>query len=244
MGAGRSPVSCDQERVTYNIARLKKGSEKFEIVIDPDKAIAFKNGEGSYTIKDVLSSEKIYSDAKKGMVASEQLMESIFKTKDALAVAEAVIKEGQIQLTPEHRKKVLEQKRRRIIDLIHTNGVDPKTHLPHPITRIENALVEAKVRIDEFKSPDRQVPEIIKQLRPIIPIRFEIKELEIKIPAQYAAKSYSLVQMSSKILKTSWLNDGSCLMVVEVPGGMWQDFSDKLNSFTHGNVEVKVLSTK
>jgi ribosome maturation protein SDO1 len=88
------------------------------------------------------------------------------------------------------------------------------------------------------------VSEILKKLRPILPIRFEVKEIEVKIPAQYAAKSYSLVQASSKILKTDWLNDGGCLMVVEIPGGMEQDFYDKLNSFTHGSVEAKVLKTR
>jgi ribosome maturation protein SDO1 len=243
MGVGR-PVSCDQERVSYNLARLKKGSERFEVVVDPDKAIAFKKGEGGHAIRDVLSSEKIFSDAKKGLLASENRLEEVFKTKDSLPIAEKIIKEGQIQLTPEYRKKIVEQKRKRIISLIHTNGVDPKTHAPHPVTRIENAMKEAKVKIDEFRSPDQQVQEIVKQLRPILPIRFEMKEIEVRIPAEYAAKSYSLVQTSSRILKTDWLNDGSCLMVVEVPGGMWQDFSDKLNSFTRGNVEVKVLKTK
>lgn len=243
MGIGR-PASCDQERVSYNLARLKKGSEKFEIVVDPDKAIAFKKGEGSFTVREILSSEKIFSDAKKGMVASETLLENVFKTKEILAVAEKIIKDGQIQLTPEYRKKLVEQKRKRIISIIHVNGVDPKTHAPHPITRIENAMEEAKVRIDEFKSPDQQVQEIIQKLRPILPIRFEVKEIEVKIPAEHAAKSYSLIQSSSKILKTDWLNDGSCLMVVEIPGGIEQDFYDKLNSFTHGNVETKVLKTK
>jgi ribosome maturation protein SDO1 len=243
MGVGR-PVSCDQERESFNLARLKKGSEKFEIVVDPDKAIAFKKNEGTIAVKDILASEKIFSDAKKGMLAPENRLEEIFKTSDVLAVAEKIIKDGQIQLTPEYRKKVVEQKRKRIISLIHVNGVDPKTHAPHPITRIEAALKEAKVRIDEMKAPDQQVQEIVKQLRPILPIRFEVKEIEVKVPSQYAAKSYSLIQASSKILKTDWLNDGSCLMVVEIPGGMEQDFYDKLNSFTHGSVEAKVLKTR
>jgi ribosome maturation protein SDO1 len=97
MGLGR-PASCDQERVSFNLARLKKGSEKFEIVVDPDKAIAFKNDEGSHAVKDILSSEKIFSDAKKGMVAPDNRLEEIFKTKDVLAVAEKIIKDGQIHL--------------------------------------------------------------------------------------------------------------------------------------------------
>ena len=95
-------TTYDKERFSVNLARLKKGSEKFEVVINSDQAILFKQGKGP--IKDALVNEQIFSDAKKGMVASEKLMQGYFKTTDVLKVAEVIIKQGQIQLTKEYRK--------------------------------------------------------------------------------------------------------------------------------------------
>ena len=56
--------------------------------------------------------------------------------------------------------------------MIHANGIDPKTNLPHPLQRIENALEEANVKIDEHKSEEKQVEEIVRKLQPILPIKF------------------------------------------------------------------------
>jgi len=233
----------DKEKFSVNLAKLKKGGENFEVVINSDNAIAFKQGK-NIVIEDAIINEKIFADAKKGLLASENRMKEIFNTLDPKEIAKIIIKEGEIQLTAEYKQKLREEKKKRIINFIHTNGVDPKTGLPHPITRIENAFEEAKIHIDEFKPQEQQIDEILKKLRVILPIKFEIDEIEIKIPASYAAKMYSVVKSFSKIIKDEWLNDGSWKCVVEMPAGLKQDFFDKLNSMTHGEIETKILKTK
>ncbi len=226
----------------FNLARLKKGSDVFEIVIDPGKAFAAKQGKAD--IRDALKMPRIFSDAKKGMAASETRMQAIFGTTDPWEVAKKIIADGEIQTTTEYRQKLMEQKRRQIVEYIRRNGVDPRTHTPHPQQRIEAAMQEAKVRIDEYKPAEQQIEGIIKALRPIIPIKFETKEIEIIIPAQYAPKSYSTLKLFGKILRENWENDGSWKGVLEVPGGMENDLYDKLNSVTHGEMIAKVINTK
>ena len=233
----------DKEKFSVNLAKLKKGGENFEVVINSDNAIAFKQGK-DIAIEEVIINEKIFADAKKGLLASEKLIQQLFNTTDVKEVAKIIIKEGEIQLTAEYKQKLREEKKRKIINFIHVNGVDPKTGLPHPITRIENAFEEVKIHIDEFKPQEKQIDEILKKLRVILPIKFEIDEIEIKIPAAYAAKMYSVVKSFAKILKDEWLNDGSWKCIVEMPAGLKQDFFDKLNSMTHGEIETKILKTK
>ena len=233
----------DKERFSVNLARLKKGNEKFEVVINSDAAIDFKQGKIS-DIRAALVNEKIFSDAKKGMHASEKLMQSFFKTTDSLKVAEIIIQQGEIQLTEEYRERKKKEKVKRLIEIIHRNGIDPKTHLPHPVTRIEAAFEEAKVHIDDYRSAEDQLQDVLKKLRVILPIKFEIKEISIKIPADYAAKSYSTVKQFGKILRENWQSDGSWLAIVEMAGGLEQDFYDRINKLTHGNVEAKVLREK
>lgn len=222
-----------------NTARLKKGSDVFEIVIEPETAIAARHGKAD--IKDALRVQKIFSDAKKGMLASEHRMQAVFGTSDPLEVAKKIIADGNIQVTAEYRQKLLEQKKRQVVEFIRRNGVDPRTHAPHPAQRIESAMAEAKVRIDEFKPAEQQVQDVLKALRPILPIKLETKEIELAIPAQYASKCHNILRTFGKILKEEWQNDGSWKGIIEIPGGMEQELYDKLNALTHGGLVSKVL---
>ena len=225
-----------------NVARLKKGSDIFEVVVDPDKAVlAKKNPE---LTSEALSFPKVFSNAKKGLQASEERMKHWFKTTDPIEVAKIIIQEGNIQLTAEYRQKMLEQKKKQLIDMIHKNGVDPRTNAPHPVSRIEAALQEAKVKIDEFKSVNVQLKDALKKLQPIIPIKFVVKEIEVVIPAAYASKSYPTLKMFGKIMKESWNADGSWIGIVEIPGGLEQEFYDKLNKLTHGELQAKVITIR
>jgi ribosome maturation protein SDO1 len=225
------------------IARLKTNSQNFEILVDCNNAIALKEGK-DIDIKDVLAANKVFADAKKGLKASETAMMQIFQTSDAEEVAKNIIKKGEIQLTLDYRNKLRESKRKQIIALIHKNGVDPKTHGVHPVNRIENAFEEAKIHVDEFTPVQQQLQDILKRLRPILPIRFEVKEMSVKISPQYAGKAYSTVRNFGTILREEWQNSGYWLGVVEMPGGMEAEFYEKINNICHGDVEIKVLKTK
>jgi len=172
-------------------------------------------------------------------------MKKLFGTDDSLKVAEIILKEGEIQLTAEHRKKIREQKHRLVIEMIHRNAVDPKTHIPHPINRIESAMEEAKVRIDEFKRPEEQVGRIVSQLQAILPIKMEVAEISIRVfNAQNAARAYPLIKSTAHIIKDEWLNDGSWSGVVELPAGLSEDFFGKLNKLTKGEIESKIIKTR
>ncbi len=228
---------------TLNLARIKKGTDVFEIVVNPDQAMYFRHHPES-NIRDAIVYPKVYADAKKGLIASEQRMVAIFGTSDPLEVAKQILIKGEVQVTREYRQNLLEQKKKRIIDIIHKQGVDPRTNAPHPLTRIESALAEAKVRIDEYKAPELQVPEILKQLRPILPIKMVTKELDVVIPAQYAPKAHAVIKMFGKILKERWESDGSWNGKIEIPGGLETEFYDKLNSTTHGHAQTLHVTTK
>ncbi len=225
------------------IARLKTHGKSFEVLVDCDSALLLKGGK-DVDMRDVLASETIFSDSKKGDQAPDNALKQIFETDDHIEIAKKIITKGEIQLTAEHRKSALEQKRKQILNMIHRNGVDPRTHLPHPITRIENAFEQAKIRIDEYKDIKLQVQEIIKQLRPILPIKFEIKEIQLTIPSEFASKSHHVIRSFGRMIKEQWQNDGSLVVVLEIPGGLEEDLYEKINAVCHGSVEAKVLAVR
>lgn len=224
------------------IARLKIQGETFEILVDCDKAIDFKSGKCS--LNEAIVTNEIFKDVKQGERASENIMKKVFKTEDKNKIAEEIIKKGEIQLTTEHRNKLREEKRKKIIELIHRNAIDSKTGLPHPVQRIELAMDEARVHIDEFKKAEEQVQEVLEKLRPIIPIKFEVWEMAIKIPAQYAAQSYRILKTYGTLKKDEWQNDGSLIAVIDLPAGMSEEFENELNKLTKGESETKILNKK
>ena len=225
-----------------HIAKISMHGKHFEILIDSDKEMEFKAGK-SVSLGDVLAVEKIFTDSKKGMEASPAVLKQCFWTEDASEVAKQIIMKGEFAATAEFKQKQRDEKKRQIVYMIHRNAVDPTTHLPHPITRIEMAMEEAKVHIDENEDAMRQLQDIIKKLRPILPIKFEVKEIMVKIPPEFAAKSYTLLNSFGKRLKEEWLNDGSLSVVLEIPGGLEGEFYEKLNHMCHGNVWSQVIKT-
>jgi len=224
------------------IARLKKEGNIFEILVDCDKALEYRAGKG-VSLNDVVATDEIFKDVKKGEKASENLLKTMFKTDDPMQIADVIIKEGEIQLTAAHRDKIREEKRRRIIEIIHRNAIDSKTGLPHPPQRIENAITEAKIHIDEHKSAEEQIDDVLKKIRVIIPIKFETREIAVKIPNKYAGQSYSVLKRY-RLLRDEWQNDGSLIAVVEIPAGIQDEFFNQLNKITHGEVETKILKAE
>ncbi len=239
MSQGR-PISMDKERVSFNLAKLRKGGNTFEVVIDPDNAIAYKKG-GDVDIKDVLKGEQIFFDAKKGVFASETEMKSLFNSSEPLKVADIILKEGEIQLTTEYREKLRDEKKRRIIAMIHRNAMDPKTKLPHPLVRLENAFEQAKCKVDEFQSAEEQVGDVVKALRALLPLKIEQILLQIHLPPQYAHQAYGVLKRMGGIKQETWGTDGSLVVKLQVPAGLQEEVMGKMNSMTHGGVEIKSL---
>lgn len=233
----RGGPTFDAERVSMNVARLKKGGENFEIVIDPDKAVEFKEGK-DVDIADILKAEKIFFDARKGELASEEHMQTVFGTTYYASVAEQIIEDGEIQLTAQHREQVRERKRNKLVNIIHMNAINPTTGTVHPVERIDRALEEAKVRLDEFRTAEDQVQEVVKKLQPIIPIKFTTFTAEIHLPANHAAGLYGTLQQYGSLKAEQWLNDGSLAVKLEVPAGRYNDLVDELSSKTHGAVDI------
>ena len=225
------------------IARYKDKNHIFEILVDCEKAMAYKKGE-KVDISSLVFVQNIFDDVKKGIRSSDNVLTQIFGTLDFWKIADKIVKKGDIQLTTEYKTKIREQIRKRIIDLLHKNCIDVKTGRPHPPQRIENALNDVKINIDENKPADVQIQNIIKQLQTILPIKFELRQLSIIIGAKYAGSSYNTIKKYGKILKEEWNNDGSIDFIIEIPAGMQEEFEITLNNLAHGQIEMCVMEKK
>ncbi|RZD30334.1 MAG: ribosome assembly factor SBDS [uncultured DHVE6 group euryarchaeote] len=228
----------DKERVSFTLARLKKGGENFEVVIsDVDKAIEFKQGK-ELNPTEFLQSTTVFQDANRGLKASDDVISRALGTKNQESAVKKIIREGELHLTADQRKKLSEERRNQIIEHIQRNSVDPKTGSPHPRTRVELAMDEAKVSLDYQEKFETQIERVINEIRKIIPLSFEKIKLKITIPAQYAGSAYSSLKSRFKNFKEEWLNDGSVVVELEVVGGAKADLYSLISKVTNGEAEI------
>ena len=224
----------------YTVVRHQTGGEKFEILVDPDKGLLFKKGEMG-EVANVMMADFIFTDARKGEKASADKLMKNYETSDVYEVAKIMFEKGTFQLNAQQRKEMVEQKLRQIINLISKTYVDPKTKLPHPPVRIENAMEDAKISIDPFIEAEEQLQDIVQALRSSLPMSSESLQIALKIPAEYTGKSYGTVKNYGTIKREEWQTNGSWVAVVEIPAALQMELLDTLGKETQGNVQSKIV---
>jgi ribosome maturation protein SDO1 len=221
------------------IARIHKGGDVFEVLVDPEKALDFKKGRAG-SIESILVIQEVFTDSKKGERASSKDLEKHFSTSDKLKIAEEIIRHGDIQLTTEQKRKMTEEKYKEIADVVSRQGIDPKTNLPHPPQRIMNAMEQAHVNVDPFRPASMQVKDVVEKIQEILPIRFERLEIAVRVPVQFAGKAGFAIRKLTNVKREEW-QTAYWVALMEIPAGMQGEIYSKLNELTSGQCEVKVV---
>ena len=221
-----------------SIVRLMLNADKFEILVKPDPALDYKLGK-KIDISNILISDEIYSDANKGTRVPDEKLIKNFKTKDQTEIAKQILEHGDVNLTTDQRRKMVEEKKKQIIQYISRNFIDPKTHLPHPPIRIENAMEQIRLVIDPFKRPEEQAKKIIDPLRKILPLKSENLQLVVTVPSQFSAQSYSIIKGIGDLKDEKWLQDGSLKVIIEINAGIRLTFIERINSITKGSAHIQ-----
>ncbi|KAB1194427.1 ribosome assembly factor SBDS [Haloferax sp. MBLA0076] len=231
-------ISLD-EAVT---ARLESHGARFEVLIDPDAALAIKRDEFDGDLEDVIAAEDVFEDASRGDRPAENDLEKVFGTTDPMEIIPEVVKQGEIQITAEQRREMQEQKRKSLINRIARNAVNPQMNdSPHPPERIERALEEAGFKIDPMEPVESQVDDALEALRPVLPIKFAEVTIAVQLPAEYAGSGQAQIRSYGELEREEWQNDGSWVGVITFPAGMQNDFYDKVNNITSGTAETRIV---
>ena len=221
------------------IARLESHGHKFEIFVDPDATDRIK--EGKIDVDQDLAIDEVYKDARKGEKAGEEAIKEVFKTSDIKEIATEIVRKGQIELTTDQRRELLERRKKQIIELIVRESINPQTNTPHPAIRIAQAIEEAKVHVDPFKSAGDQLQAILKAIKPILPIRMDKTKLAVKLTGDAYGKVYGDILRTGYLIKEEWGKDGSWMGLLEVPAGIVGDIMRQLSRKSRENVEIRIV---
>lgn len=222
------------------IARLTRTGKKFEILVDPHAALAVRTGK-ELVLDEVLAAPEVYEDSHKGTRPSTEELGKAFGTTDIRLIATRIIRDGEVQLTTEQRKVMLEEKTKAVAALISRQGVDPRSGAPHPPDRVLRAIEQSKARIDVEKRPEDQVDSVLKAIQPIIPIKFERVHIAVRIPAEFGARAVGIVRNFGTPNREEWGSDGSYMAMLEIAAGLQSELSDRLNALTRGTAQIKIM---
>jgi len=111
--------------VDVTLVRYSFEGEKFEIMVKPDPALDYKMGKKK-DLSAVLVSDEIYTDYKKGKKPSAQKLLKAFKTEDQTEIAQIILEKGDLNLTTDQRRKMMEDKKKQIVTYIAKTYEHPK----------------------------------------------------------------------------------------------------------------------
>jgi len=226
-------------------ARLETHGERFEVLVDPDAALEMKRGEFEGELEDVIAARDVFENASRGDRPAEEDLEEVFGTTEPLDIIPEVIERGEIQITAEQREEMQERKKRKLINTISRNAINPQMDdAPHPPDRIESALEEAGFTVDPMTPAEEQVDDALEALRPVIPIRFEEMTVAVNLPADYAGSGQAKLREFGELEREEWQADGSWVGVITFPAGMQDELYGRVNEVTEGEGETQVVKDK
>ncbi|MEM3712041.1 MAG: ribosome assembly factor SBDS [Thermoproteota archaeon] len=221
------------------ISRLSIRGEKFEIIVAPDPALNFKlTGKGD--MRKILLVDEVYSDSKKGLRVSSEKLKKFFGTTDVFKIAEKILLEGELQLTTEQRRRMIESKKQQIIAMLSKSLIDPSLGNPIPSLRIEQALSQVGVSIDPFKPPEEQFKNVAKALRQIL--QFKINDISLTLTCQQEESNdvYGFVNSFGEVDQTRTQKDKSVKISARIPSILMSYFLEKVNEKYGERVKVDI----
>ena len=222
------------------ICRLKKAGILFEILVDPYKADDIKKSK-QIDLEEAVAVLSVFRDARKGDAISTEELQKGFGTTNLNEIIKKIISEGEIQLTTDQRRKMVDEKKKQIADLIARQAINPQTNLPHPPGRIINAMDQAGVHIDPFADAESQVDKVIKSIKVLLPIKLQRVIIQITIPVQFTGKAYAAIKKLVPEFEEKWLGDGSLQIIANIPAGLQIELMKHVGDITHGNFKSDIL---
>lgn len=213
------------------IARIRQGKKHFEIIVDLDKALDLKKGKDSS--QDFLEVEKVFTDSKKGEIASGSDLKKAFGTEEINEIAKKIVKNGEVVLHKEYRNEEKNKKFKQIVDFLVNNSINSQTGNPYTADMIKNTLEQVHINVKNTPI-ENQVNDILPEISKIIPIKIAMKKIKLTIPAMHTGATYGLINQYKE--EENWLPNGDLSMIINIPAGSLFNVFDKLNSATKGSV--------
>ena len=215
----------------------------FEIYCKPGSIDRYR--EENLAISNVVQTDNIYLDIKKGNVAKETDLEKNFGTSDYEECIKVMLDKGEYSLTTEERRKKVEQRKREIISYISKNYVDTKTNIKITIDIIEETLKKIKMTIDPHISGNKQAKDIIRKFINCYPVKKISIDGSLNIPYYLQEKMNKILSKYSDI-SSIYKNENICKTIYDlsIAPGDFDELMNVLQKVTNGEFEFNLSTDK
>jgi ribosome maturation protein SDO1 len=211
----------------------------FEIITYNGTVRKFKNNQLGWD--KVLQTDLIFTNSKKGNRASSKDLKTAFGTDDLNECAKLIVEKGELQVSAKERKEDTKTKKNEIIYYIHKNYIDPKSKLPHPMSRLELAIDNLKYRIDTKRLTEQQANEIIKKLQGKLFFKKSLIEMKVSMEHRYIGQCSNVIYGMTNVIKERITSDGY-EWKVSISSSDFDSFIEKLTKLTSGHFEMTKMS--
>lgn len=233
----------DKEKAEISVVKYDQEGFHFEVAVNADLVFKYRRGEDNVTADEVLRSRRVFTNATEGTEVFDGSLKRIFNTTDNFEAAKHILQDGNVELTPYHRQQLHRQRKANLLDMIVEKAIDPRTGTPHPRSRIKKILEHGGIDIDEFRPAEQQLWDVINQVNEHVPLDVQRRIICIDVPQSKAYELRDHLENYGDVLDEDW--DGeryTCRL--RVPAGLQNDFLEKANAITKGDIHTEVTKTK
>lgn len=222
----------------FNLVVFEKNGRHFELDVEPDNAIAFKQGK-NIDLNSVLKSKYVFFNMHKGEFASPNELKTVFGTDDIDKIAMTMLKEGEIQLSEKYREEIRAKLYTRLVGDIHRLAIDARSELPLPTARIENALEEVKFKIKENIRYDITLRDALDAIKVVIPLKITNLQCDVYFDIKYSDQLLNYFQNVGTVIKKE-VQQTRMHAVVEIPSGLRDELVTNINEITHAAAKIEI----
>ena len=153
---------------------------------------------------------------------------------------QTIVLNGELQLTANDRKLLVENKRKQIVNLINKEYINPTTLKPYGIVQIDSALTSIKAKIEIEKRAEDQVKTILKTLILSLPLK-KVEEMEgtLKIPLKFVGQVQSFIHKHCKVISENFESE-NCVFNLQISSSEYDNFILNLTKSTNGDFQFDV----
>ena len=186
---GNSATKVKGFTLTYMTTVVKY--KKLELLCVPETVYPYRAGR--LKLDRVLASDQIYRDAKKGDIASDQMISSVLPDLTRAQAIEHILTHGDCPWTTAELRALKQERHNQLINYLVSNFTDPNG-LTYPRSRIETVLKEAKVQVDHNKTAEQNFNKFRRKIVDLIALKPKLGlKLTINVSPQDAVKLSSSI---------------------------------------------------
>jgi len=209
-----------------------------EVMTKPGSVLKYRAGKLGFD--NVLQSDDIWKNSSKGERAANADLMTLFGTDTPRQCLEIILNEGEVNLTAAERKEKVDKKKREMVTYVNKYFVDPRNGLPHPVTRVEQALQELNFHVDPETPVERQIQDLLKKLPDVLRIKKQ-GEMEgvVSVPNQHIGVCSGVLHALATVNNEEYGGSGCDYRIAVVPAD-YDRLVAELTRVTKGDFQINM----